>query len=125
MSLAMFTIHEVEEAILSYFDKNEKMGLQGLLLYKNGLNPGKITNDFSVNRSTVHRWIKRAKKRGMFGLKCKSGRGVRSFLIAAQLSELKEVLSKPIPTDDDYFPDRQTKFNLSKRDLKYLIPNLG
>jgi transposase len=63
MSLEIFTTHELEEAIVSSCDKNEQLRIQALLFYKNGLNPGKIAKDFSVNRSTVPRWIKRAKKK--------------------------------------------------------------
>jgi len=39
--------------------KNEKMRLQALLLVKESLSPEKVAEDFSVNRSTVYRWLKR------------------------------------------------------------------
>ena len=80
MSLEMFTTDDPEKAIASSCDKNERKRLQALLMYKNGLNPGKIATDFSVNRSTVHRWIKRAEEEGFSSLKCKPGRGIKLFL---------------------------------------------
>ena len=109
MSLDMFTTHDIAKATISSCNKNEQMRLQALLLVKNGLSPAKIAEDFSVHRSTVHRWIKRAEKEGLFSLKCKSGRGVKSLLTAEQLSELKKALSDPIPTDDGYSRGWQTK----------------
>jgi len=75
------------------------MRLQALLLVKNGLNPAKVVEDFSVYRSTVYRWIKRAEKEGLFSLKCKLGRGVKSLITAKQLYALKKALSEPIPTE--------------------------
>ena len=99
----------LKKLLFSSCDKNEQMRLQALLLYKNGLNPGKIAKDFSVNRSTVHRWIKRAEKEGLFSLKCKPGRGIKPFLTTEQLSELKKALSKPMPTDEGYSRTWQAK----------------
>ena len=135
MSLEMFTTDDLEKAIASSCDKNEQMRLQALLLYKNGLNPGKIAKDFSVNRSTVHRWIKRAEKEGLSSLKCKPGRGVKPFLTTEQLSELKKALSKPIPTDDGSFRGWQTKdaiqfvkerfkISYSESGMRQLVKNL-
>jgi transposase len=135
MSLEMFTIDELEKAIASSCDKNEQKRLQALLLYKNGLNPGKIAKDFSVNRSTVHRWIKRAEKEGLSSLKCKPGRGVKSFLTAEQLSELKEAISKRIPTKDGYsrawqtrdaiqFVKERFKISYSETGMRQIIKNL-
>jgi transposase len=109
MSLDMFTTHDISLAIINSCDKNEQMRLQALLLVKNGLSPAKVAEDFSVHRSTVHRWINRAEKEGLFSLKCKPGRGVKSLLTSEQLSELNKALSDPIPTDDGYSRGWQTK----------------
>src|SRR5665648_362035 len=98
MSLEMFTTSDIATAICRSCDKNEQLRLQALLLVKNGLSPAKIAEDFSVHRSTVHRWIKRAEKEGLFSLKCKPGRGVKSFLAEKQIFELRQAFSKPIPT---------------------------
>ena len=103
MSLDMFTTSDIAIAICHSCDKNEQLRLQALLLVKNGLSPAKVAEDFSVHRSTVHRWMKRAEKEGLFSLKCKPGRGVKSFLTAEQLSELRKAFSEPIPTDDGLF----------------------
>jgi len=73
----MFTTYDIATAVSSSCNKNEQMRLQALLLVKNGLSPAKVAEDFLVHRSTVHRWIKRAEKEGLFSLKCKSGRGVK------------------------------------------------
>ena len=100
MSLEMFTTSDITTAICRSCDKNEKLRLQALLLVKNGLSPAKVAEDFSVHRSTVHRWMKRAEEEGLFSLKCKPGRGVKSFLTSKQLSELRKALSEPIPTDE-------------------------
>lgn len=62
MSLEMFTTSDIATAICRFCNKNEHMRLQALLLVKNGLSPAKVA-DFSVHRSTVHRWIKRAEKK--------------------------------------------------------------
>ena len=105
----MFTTHDIAEATISSCDKNEQIRLQALLLVKNGLSPAKVAEDFSVYRSTVYRWIKRAEKEGLVSLKCKPGRGVKSFLTAERLSELRKALSEPIPTDDGYYRGWQTK----------------
>ena len=102
MSLEMFTTDELEKAIASSCDKNEQRRLQALLLYKNGLNPGKIAKDFSVHLSTVHRWMKRAEEEGLLSLKCKPGRGVKYFLAEKQIFELRQAFSKLIPTDDGF-----------------------
>src|SRR5674476_799809 len=80
MSLDLFSTHDIAEATINSSDKNEQMRLQALLLVKNGLNPAKVVEDFSVYRSTVYRWIKRAEKEGLFSLKCKLGRGVKSLI---------------------------------------------
>jgi transposase len=109
MSLEMFTTSDIATALCSSCDKNEKLRLQALLLVKNGLSPAKVAEDFSVHRSTVHRWMKRAEEEGLYDLKCKPGRGVKSFLSVEQLSELSKALSKPIPTDDGYSRGWQTK----------------
>ena len=47
-------------------------------------NPAKVAEDFSVHRTTIHRWMKRAEDEGLLSLKCKPGRGVKSFLSAKQ-----------------------------------------
>lgn len=109
MSLDMFTTRDISLAIINSCDKNEQMRLQALLLVKNYLSPAKVVEDFSVHRSTVHSWINRAEKEGLFSLKCKPGRGVKSFLTSEQLSELNKALSDPIPTDDGYSHGWQTK----------------
>ena len=136
MSLDMFTTHDISLAIINSCDKNEQMRLQALLLVKNGLSPAKVAEDFSVHRSTVHRWINHAEKEGLFSLKCKPGRGVKSFLRAEQLSELKTALSEPIPTDDGYSRGWQTKdviqfvrekfkVSYSKSRMRQIIKALG
>ena len=89
MSLDLFSIHDIAEATINSSDKNEQMRLQALLLVKNGLSSAKVAEDFSVYRSTVYHWIKRAEKEGLLSLKCKPGRGVKSLLTAEQLSMLK------------------------------------
>ena len=95
----MFTTSDITKAICRSCDKNEKLRLQALLLVKNGLSPAKVAEDFSVHRSTVHRWMKQAEEEGLLSLKCKPGRGVKSFLSAKQIIELKKAFSKPIPTE--------------------------
>ena len=109
MSLEMFTTYDIATAVSSSCNKNEQIRLQALLLVKNGLSPAKVAEDFSVHRSTVHRWMKRAEEEGLYNLKCKPGRGIKSFLTAEQLCELKTALSNPIPTDDGYSRGWQTK----------------
>src|SRR5512133_2720636 len=109
MSLEMFTTSDIAAAICRSSDKNEKLRLQVLLLVKNGLSPAKVAIDFSVHRSTIHRWMKQAEEEGLFSLKFKPGRGVKSFLTLEQLSELKRAFSKPISTDDGYSRGWQTK----------------
>ena len=132
----MFTTYEIATAVSSSCNKNEQMRLQALLLVKNGLSPAKVADDFSVHRSTVHRWMKRAEEEGLYNLKCKPGRGIKSFLTAEQLSELKKALSKPIPTDDGYSRGWQTKdaiqfvkekfgISYSKSRMRQIIKNLG
>jgi transposase len=109
MSLDMFTTHDITEATVNSSDKNEQMRLQGLLLVKNGLSPAKVAEEFSVYRSTVYRWIKRAEEEGLFSLRCKPGRGVKPLLTVEQISELKKALSEPIPADEYYYRDWQIK----------------
>ena len=85
ISLEMFTTSDITKAICRSCDKNEKLRLQALLLVKNGSSPDKVAKDFSVNRSTVYRWMKRAEEEGLLSLKCKPGRGVKvSSLIYAE-----------------------------------------
>ena len=132
----MFTTYDISLAIINSCDKNEQMRLQALLLVKNGLSPAKVAEDFSVHRSTVHRWINRAEKEGLFSLKCKPGRGVKSLLTSEQLSELNKALSDPIPTDDGYSRGWQTKdviqfvrekfkVSYSKSRMRQIIKALG
>ncbi len=109
MSLETFTTSDIATAICHSSNKNEQMRLQALLLVKNGLSPAKVAEEFSVHRSTIHRWIKRAEKEGLSSLKCKPGRGVKSFLTVEQISELRKAFSEPIPTDDGYYRGWQTK----------------
>ena len=104
-----FITPDIATAICLSCDKNEKLRLQALLLVKSGLSPAKVAEGFSVHRSTVHRWMKQAEEEGFFSLKYKPGRGIKSFLSAEQLSELREALLKPIPTDDGYSRGWQTK----------------
>lgn len=136
MSLEMFTTSDIATAICRSCDKNEKLRLQVLLLVKNGLSPAKVAKDFSFHRSTVHRWMKQVEENGLFSLKCKPGRGVKSFLTAEQLSELKKALSDPIPTEDGYSRGWQTKdviqfvrekFKIaySESGMRKIIKNLG
>jgi transposase len=136
MSLDMFTTHDISLAIINSCDKNEQMRLQALLLVKNGLGPAKVAEDFSVHRSTVHRWINRAEKEGLFSLKCKPDRGTKSFLTSEQLSELNKALSDSIPTDDGYSRGWQTKdviqfvrekfkVSYSKSRMRQIIKALG
>ena len=105
----MFTTSDIAIAICRSCDKNEKLRLQALLLVKNGLSPAKVAEDLSVHRSTVHRWMKRAEEEGLYNLKCKPGRGVKSFLTSEQVFELRKALSEPIPTDDGFSRGWQTK----------------
>ena len=132
MSLELFTTSDISTAIINSCNKNEQIRLQALLLVKNGLSPAKVADDFSVHRSTVHRWIKRAEIEGLSSLKCKPGRGIKSFLTAEKLSELREAFSEPIPTDDGYSRGWQTKdavqfvkekFGVSYSKSRNLIPN--
>ena len=109
MSLEMFTTSDITKAICRSCDKDEKLRLQALLLVKNGLSPAKVAENFSVHRSTAHRCVKRAEEEGLSSLKCKPGRGVKSFLSEEQLSELRKAFSKPIPTDDGFSRGWQTK----------------
>jgi len=136
MSLEMFTTSDIATAICCSCDNNEKLRLQALLLVKNGFSPAKIAEDFSVHRSTVHRWMKRSEEEGLSSLKCKPGRGVKCYLTAEQLSELRKSLSKPIPTDDGFSRGWQTKdaiqfvrdkfgISYSKSRMRQIIKNLG
>jgi len=136
MSLEMFTTSDITKAICCSCDKNEKLRLQALLLVKNGLSPAKVAEDFSVHRTTVHRWMKRAEEEGLLSLKCKPGRGVKSFLTTEQLSELRKALSKPIPTEDGFSRGWQTKdaiqfvrekfkISYSESRMRQIIKNLG
>ena len=59
----MFTTKDIVEATANSCDKDEQIRLQALLLVKNGLSPAKVAEEFSVYRSTVYRWIKRAENR--------------------------------------------------------------
>jgi transposase len=77
--LDIFTTKDIVEAIANSCDKDEQIRFQALLLVKNGLSPAKVAEEFSVYRSTVYRWIKRAENEGLLSLKCKTGRGVKSF----------------------------------------------
>ena len=132
----MFTTYDIATAVSSSCNKNEQIRLQALLLVKNGLSPAKVAEDFSVHRSTVHRWINRAEKEGLFSLKCKPGRGIKSFLTAEQLSELRKAFSEPIPTDDGYSRGWQTKdaiqlvkekfgISYSESRMRQIIKDLG
>lgn len=132
----MFTTHDIAEATINSCDKNEQMRLQALLLVKNGLSTAKVAEEFSVYRSTVYRWIKRAEKEGLFSLKCKPGRGVKSLLTVEQISELKKALSKPILTDEGNYRNWRTKdtvefvreqFNISYSEsrMRQIIKDLG
>jgi transposase len=136
MSLEMFTTSDISTAICRSCNKNEQIRLQALLLVKNGMSPAKVAKEFSVHRSTVHRWIKRAEKEGLSNLKCKPGRGVKSFLTTEQIFELKKALSEPIPTDDGYhrgwqikdavqFVREKFKISYSKSRMRQIIKNLG
>jgi transposase len=136
MSLEMFTTSDITKAICRSFDKNEKLRLQALLLVKNGLSPAKVAEDFSVHRTTVHRWMKRAEEEGLLSLKCKPGRGIKSFLSAKQILELRQAFSEPIPTEDGFSRGWQTKdaiqfvkekfgISYSKSRMRQIIKNLG
>jgi transposase len=136
MSLEMFTTSDITTAICSSCDKNEKLRLQALLLVKNGLSPAKVAEYFSVHRSTIHRWMKQAEEEGLSSLKCKPGRGVKSFLSTEQLSKLRKALSEPIPTEDGFSRGWQTKdvlqfvreqfgISYSKSRMRQIIKNLG
>ena len=78
----MFITSDIATAICSSCDKNEKLRLQALLLVKSGLSPAKFAEGFSVHHSTVHCWMKQAEEEGLFSLKCKPGRGIKSYLSA-------------------------------------------
>ncbi len=58
----MFTTSDIATAICRSCNKNEQIRLQALLLVKNGLSPVKVAEEFSVHRSTVHRWINKKGK---------------------------------------------------------------
>jgi transposase len=79
--------------------------------------------------------MKRAEE-GLYNLKCKLGRGIKSFLTAEQVFELRKALSEPIPTDDGFSRDWQIKdaiqfvrekfgISYSKSRMRQLIKNLG
>ena len=100
------------------------------------MSPAKVAEDFSVHRSTVHLWMKRAEEEGLSSLKCKPGRGVKSFLTVEPLSELKKALLELIPTDDGFFRGWQTKdaiqfvrekfgISYSRSRMRQIIKNLG
>lgn len=136
MSLDMFTTKEIVEATANSCNKDEQIRLQALLLVKNGLSPAKVAEEFSVYRSTVYRWIRRAENEGLLTLKCKAGRGVKSFLSVEQVSELKKALSKPIPVEGENSRDWKTKdavefvreqFNISYSEsrMRQIIKDLG
>jgi transposase len=136
MSLKMFTTSDIAMAICRSCDRNEQLRLQALLLVKNGLSPAKVAEDFSVHRSTVHRWMKRAEEEGLYNFKCKPGRGVKSFLTAEQVFDLRKALSEPIPTDDGFSRGWQTKdaiqfvrekfgISYSESRMRQIIKNLG
>jgi transposase len=136
MSLDMFTTHDIAKATVNSSDKNEQMRLQALLLVKNGLSPAKVADEFSVYRSTVYRWIKRADEEGLLSLRCKPGRGVKPLLTAEQISELKKALSEPIPVDEGYYRDWQIKeavefvreqfsISYSESRMRQIIKDLG
>jgi transposase len=136
MSLDMFTTHDITAATVNSSDKDEQMRLQGLLLVKNGLSPAKVAEEFSVYRSTVYRWIKRAEEEGLLSLRCKPGRGVKPLLTVEQISELKKALSEPIPADEDYYRDWQIKkavefvreqfsISYSESRMRQIIKDLG
>jgi transposase len=136
MSLDMFTTHDIAEATINSCDKNEQMRLQAMLLVKNGLSPAKVAEEFSVYRSTVYSWIKRAEKEGLFSLKCKPGRGVKSFLTVEQVSELKKALSEPILTDEGNYRNWRIKdavefvrdkfsISYSESRMRQIIKDLG
>ena len=80
--------------------------------------------------------MKRAEEENLFSFKCKPGRGVKSFLSAKQLSELRNALSKPIPTGDGYSRGWQTKdaiqfvrekfgISYSESGMRQIIKDLG
>lgn len=136
MSLEMFTSYDIVTSVSNSCEKNEQIRLQALLLVKNGLSPAKVAQDFSVHRSTVYRWIKRAESEGLSSLKCKPGRGAKSFLTAEQISELRKAFSGPILTDDGYSRGWQTKdaiqfvkekfgISYSKSRMRQIIKDLG
>lgn len=136
MTLDMFTTYDIAEATTNSNNKNEQMRLQALLLVKSGLSPAKVAEEFSVYRSTVYRWVKRAEKEGLLSLKCKPGRGVKSLLTAEQISELKKALSEPIPSDEGNYREWQIKdavefvreqFNISYSEsrMRQIIKDLG
>ena len=136
MSLEMFTTSDITKAICRSCDKNEKLRLQALLLVKNGLSPAKVAKDFSVHRSTVHRWMKQAEEEGLLSLKCKPGRGVKSFLAEKQIFELRQAFSKPIQTEDGFSRGWQTKdalqfvrekfgISYSESRMRQIIKDLG
>src|SRR5665811_2315155 len=77
-----------------------------------------------------------AEEEGLYSLKCKPGRGVKSFLTSKQLSELRKALSEPILTDDGFSRGWQTKdaiqfvrekfgISYSKSRMRQIIKNLG
>ena len=57
----MFTTSDIATAICRFCDKNEKLRLQALLWLKI-VYPAEVAEDYSVHRSTVHRWMKQAEE---------------------------------------------------------------
>lgn len=132
----IFTTYDIAKATINSSDKNEQMRLQALLLVKSGLSPAKVAEEFSVYRSTVYRWVKRAEKEGLLSLKCKPGRGVKSLLTVEQTSELKKVLSKPIQAKEGSYRDwqiidavefirEQFSISYSESRMRQIIKDLG
>ncbi|MHB8103012.1 MAG: helix-turn-helix domain-containing protein [Methanosarcina sp.] len=66
----MFTTHDITKATINSCNKNEQIRLQALSLVEKCLSSSEVAEAFSVYRSTVYRWIKRAEKEGFLSLKC-------------------------------------------------------
>jgi transposase len=72
----------------------------------------------------------------LLSLKCKPGRGVKSFLAAKQIFELRQAFSKPIPIEDGFSRGWQTKdailfvrekfgISYSESRMRQIVKNLG
>ena len=69
--------------------------------------------------------MKRAEEEGLLSLKCKPGRGVKSFLSDKQIFDFGQYYRNQYQQKMDFLAVGKQKmlFNLSERNLVFLIPN--